>query len=234
MSIDKTILTGLKGAEALTLIDDSHLQTLLAQHQQQLAALPLDADPVQRAGVQLDIASTLLALQRQTEAWQQARAIFDVFVHHAQWQLAVETCDVIYQCGQGDAIIALGNGVWLGVTFPIAAQTSVAMLHHIVDETPANADGAAVAAIAAHYIADLRCQDQAHSSLTFLTAQIIAQVAKRHSQIESQDMLDFWMERLQLKDPAIFLPRLAQFIEAIVGDHWWFNRDALRKQLPSN
>ncbi len=80
----------------------------------------------------------------------------------------------------------------------------------------------------------MRCQGQEHTSLTFLTNQIIAQVAKRHSQIESQDMLDFWMERLQLKDPAIFLPRLAKILDAIVEDNWWFNRDALRKQLPIN
>lgn len=234
MSTENTTQPGLSSKEALTLIDASNIEALLAQHQQQLAALPKDADPVQRASLQLDIASDLLGLQRQAEAWQQARPIFDVFVQHAQWQHAVETCDVIYQCGQPDAIIALGNGVWLGVTFPIAANTSVAMLHHIIDETPANADGAAVAAIAAHYIADLRCQGQEHTSLTFLTNQVIAQVAKRHSQIESQDMLNFWMERLQLKDPAIFLPRMAKILDAIVEDNWWFNRDALRKQLPIN
>jgi len=66
----------------------------------------------------------------------------------------------------------------------------------------------------------------------FLTTQMIAQVAKNHSQVDSQAMLDFWMERLQLNDPAIFIPRLAKVLEAMVDDHWWFERNRLRQLLP--
>lgn len=226
--------SGIKGQDALTMLDATNLQTLLTQHQAELAALPADAAPLQRAKLQLEIASDLLALQRQREAWQQARQCFDTFLQQQAWQEAVESCDVIYQCEQADAVVALGQGVWLAVTFPIAPQTTVAMLHHIIDETPANADGAAVAAVAAHYIADIRSEPAQRDSLMFLTTQVIAQVAKRHSQISSQEQLDFWMERLQLNDPAVFLPRLSQVLQAMVEDHWWFDRDKLRRLLPND
>jgi hypothetical protein len=41
------------------------------------------------------------------------------------------------------------------------------------------------------------------------------------------------MERLELLDPDVFLPRLALVLGAIVpADDWWFDRDALREKIP--
>lgn len=209
------------------------LEQLLASHQQHLEALPADAG-VDRARVQLDIAEALRGLGRNEESWQQARAAFDVFVANELWQEAVEACDILYQTDQPESIIALANGTWLAVTYPINPNTSVAMLHHIVEETPDRSDGGAVAAAAAHYIADMRTEGEAHESLTFFTSQILGQVAKRHRDIEDPKMLNVWMEALQLNDPGEFLPRLSQVLEVIVGDNWWYDRDDLRTRLPVN
>lgn len=209
------------------------LEQLLAGHQQHLESLPAAAT-VDRARVQLDIAEALRGLGRNEEAWQQARAAFDVFVDNELWQEAVEACDILYQTDQPESIIALANGTWLAVTYPINPNTTVAMLHHIVEETPDRSDGGAVAAAAAHYIADIRTEGQAHESLTFFTSQILGQVAKRHRDIEDPQMLNVWMEALQLNDPGEFLPRLSQVLEVIVGDNWWYDREALRARLPVN
>ena len=40
-----------------------------------------------------------------------------------------------------------------------------------------------------------------------------------------------WLDRLGLREPQVFLPRLAQVIDVIVGDAWWFDRDELRKKF---
>ena len=150
------------------------LQALLKEHERRLQVLPAECDPVERARVQLDIAETLLALLKRKESWDIARAAFDVFAAAEAWQDAIEACDVLFQCDQEHSLAALGNGVWLAVTFPVPAQLTVAMLQHIVDETPDVSDGAAVAAMAAHYIADLRTEGEEHDSLTFLTNQMVA------------------------------------------------------------
>ncbi|MGD2056412.1 MAG: hypothetical protein PVJ15_06355 [Gammaproteobacteria bacterium] len=211
------------------------LQALLKEHERHLAALPADCNPVDRARVQLDIAETLLALQRQQESWGAARAAFDVFAAAAAWQDAIEACDVLFQCDREESLAALGNGVWLAVTFPVPAQLSVAMLQHIVDETPDDSDGAAVAAMAAHYIADLRTAGEEHDSLTFFTKQIVAGVAKRHRGIEDDpEMIRTWIEILGLNDAQELLSRLAVMLDAIVGDNWWIDREALRARLPVN
>jgi hypothetical protein len=209
------------------------LKAQLKEQQRQLAALPADADPPARARLQLDIAETLLGLQQREPSWTQARATFDAFVAAGAWQDAVEACDVLFQCDQPESLAALGNGVWLAVTFPVPAALTVAMLQHIVDETPDESDGGAVAAMTAHYIADLRTEGEEHDSLTFFTNQMVAGVAKRHRGIENDpEMIRMWTEILGLNDVPELLSRLALMLDAIVGDHWWIDRDALRAQLP--
>jgi len=208
------------------------LQALLKEQRQRLEALPADAGALERARIQLDIAETLLALQQKQEAWTIGRELFDLFARQASWEDAIETCDVLFQCEQPESLAALGNGVWLAVTFPVPAQLTVAMLQHIVDETPDTSDGAAVAAMAAHYIAGLRAAGEERDSLTFFTNQIVAGVAKRHRGIEDPEMIRMWTEILQLNDIKELFSRLAEVLDAIVGDHWWIDRDALRAQLP--
>ena len=223
-----------------TLIDGSDpaasaefIQNYIAEKEQELAALPADASDVDKARLNLDIAEAKVGITRGDEAWEMARAALDVFLANECWQEAVEACDVLYQSGQPASLIALGHGVWLAVTYPIDPQLTINMLGYVIDETPAQADGAAVAAITAHYIADMRAKEDQRESLMFLTNEMVANVAREHSKVEDQEGLSAWMERLQLHDPADFLPKLALVIGAIVPpDDWWFDRDELRDKLP--
>ena len=140
---------------------------------------------------------------------------------------------MLYQTNQPASLVALAHGVWLAVTYPIDPQRTINMLGYIIDETPAKADGAAVAAITAHYIADLRADEKQRESLMFLTNEMVANVARAHSKVEDQEALSAWMEKLRLHDPADFLPKLALVLGAIVpADQWWFDRDELRDKLP--
>lgn len=228
--IDETMF----GNTTLASTSGMSLDEQLKQHQQHLAELPDNASLMDRARVRLDISEMLLALERKEEAWKEARDIINTFLNNEAWQEAVETCNVLFQCEQPASLSALGQGVWLAVTFPIMPQTTITMLNHIIDETPADSDGAAVAAITSHYIADLRAPEDKHESLTFLTSKILADVAKRHSNVESQEQMDMWLKKLELQDPKAFLPRLSTIIDVLVQDDWWFDRDALREKLPVN
>lgn len=209
-----------------------YLNNYLAEKQKTLAELTDDASELDRAYLKLDIAEALVGVSRAEECWEVAREAFDVFLANEQWEAAVQCCDVLYQSGQPASLIALGQGVWLAVTYPIDPQLSVNMLGYVVDETPATADGAAVAAIAAHYIADMRTEGDVNKSMTFVTNQLLANVAREHSGIKDQESMNAWMEKLQLLDPEIFLPRLSLVLGAIVpADQWWFDRDALRERI---
>jgi len=210
------------------------IQQVLAKARKHLKTMPETSTPVDRARALLDVAEPLTGLGRGDEAWQHAREAFSVFVDYAHWQDAVEAADILSQCGHEESIKALGHGIWLSVTYPVRAQTTVALLDHVIDETPDDSDGAAVAAMAAHYIVDLRTEGEEKTSLSFLTTQMIARVAKRQRGIEDQETLNTWIEMYQLNDIPELFKRLALIVDVLVGDTWWFDRDALRAQLPVN
>jgi hypothetical protein len=209
------------------------IQKYLDKKQAAYDELEANASPIERARLQLDVAEALVGMGRADESWEKARSALDTFIELEQWQDAVESCDVLYQSAQPASMVALAHGVWLSVTYPVDPTLTVNMLNYVIDETPANADGAAIAAVTAHYIADVRAEADQHKSLTFLTKQLLANVAKEHSRVEDQDGISVWMERLELLDPDVFLPRLALVLGAIVpADDWWFDRDALREKIP--
>ena len=228
MSESNDISAALSGEERQELAEK------LTVYLDKLAALPDDAAPMERALLQLDISELQLALDLKEDSWNSARAIFDTFIQNEQWQHAVEACNVMYQTEQPASIVALGHAVWLAVTYPIEADTSIAVLNHIVDETPADSDGAAVAAMVGYYIADIRSTDEKHDSNTFLAKTILGNVAKRHSNVNTQKEMDAWLFKLELNDPEVFLPRLSLVINSIVEENWWIDRDELRAKLPVN
>jgi hypothetical protein len=224
-----------KPIEAIT-ADQSlaEIRTALARAQKKLRSMTEDADPAAKARAMMDVAELQLGLGAHQEAWNLAREAFSVFVDYQLWQDAVEATDILYQTDQPGSIAALGQGIWLAVTYPVKAQSTVTLLNHVIDETPDDSDGAAVAAMAAHYIADLRTEGEARNSLTFLTTQMISRVAKRHRGIEDQETLNVWIEMLQLNDVPELLKKLSTVVDVMVEDHWWFDRDELRARLPVN
>lgn len=208
------------------------MQKILSAARKHLKSIPDDGSPVARARALMDVAEPLLGLGQPAEAWTNAREAFSVFIDYEQWQDAVEAADILYQCDQPDSIAALGQGIWLGITYPVKAQSTVTLLNAVIDETPDDSDGAAVAAMAAHYIAGLRTEGEEKESLTFLTTQMIARVAKRHRGIEDQETLNVWIEMLELNNVPELLKRLSVIVDVMVGDKWWFDRDELRARLP--
>lgn len=186
------------------------------------------------ADLLLDEGRLLIRLEKVEDAWNVARAAFDLYLANENWQGAVEACDVLFAADRPESLVALGQGVWLAVTFPMDPELTVAMLEHIVEETPDDSDGAAVAAATAHYVVDLRAHDKQRDNLLFFTNNLIGTVARRHSKIESQEAFNYWIEKLELNDPAKFLVRLRNVVDVLVQDQWWFDRDALRQRLPVN
>jgi hypothetical protein len=202
--------------------------------QERLQELGSDADPTQRADLAKEIAGLLIALDRGDEAWISARPTIDVYINTRQWEKAVEACDLLYRADQQGSISALGQGVWLAVTFPVDPELTVAMLQHIVDETPDDADGATVAAATAVYVVDLRAEEKQHNDLHFFAMQLLGGVARRHANVSTQDEFDSWMVRLELTDPTRFLVRMRNVIDVMVQDDWWFDRGNIQATLPVN
>lgn len=204
------------------------LEQRVAGLQQQLAGM----SGQRRGEILLALGRTLIRLERLREAWAAGQEAFEIYKADESWQGAVEACDIMFSADQPQSLAALGHAIWLSITYPVDPELTVAMLQHVVDETPPDSDGAAVAAAAAHYVVDLRAEGAQRDELSYYTNQLIATVARRHGGVESQQDFEEWFQRLKLNDPAEFLPRLGLVVDVIVQDDWWIDRDELRARLP--
>jgi hypothetical protein len=208
------------------------LENQVAELRERLAALP-PTEGLARADMLIEIGRTLVRLEKMAEAWDVGCEAFDLCVAAEAWEPAVQSLEVMFLSEQPESLAALGQAIWLAVTFPVEPELTVAMLQHVIDETPPDSDGAAVAATVAHYVADLRMpQGKERDNLLFYTNQMLATVARRHSDVHDQAAFDDWFKRLELDDPAKFLVRLRNVVDVLVQDHWRIDREALYAKLP--
>jgi len=214
--------------------EDANIESQLIALEDVYKELPADASAVERAFVELKMARLMIGLDRKDESWTIAKKVLDIFIQASEWEKAVDACDVMFLAEQDGSIAALGQGIWLAVTYPIDPELTVALLQHVIDETPDDADGAAVAAATAIYITELRAEGKKKDNLLFFANQMLGQVSRRHSDIETQDQFDLWIEKMELNDPAKFLIRLRNVVDVLVQDEWLFDRDELQKALPVN
>ena len=208
------------------------LERLVAGLREQLAELSPQAETLRRADLLLQLGRALVRLEKRPEAWAAAREVFDLYMAEQAWEGAAQACDILFLSDQPQSLAALGQGIWLAVTYPVDPELSVALLQHVVDETPPDADGAAVAAVMAYYLADLRAREPQREHLLIYANQVLATVARRHSGVEGQQDFEKWIEDMELNDPARFLPRLRNIVDVLVQDDWWFDREALQSALP--
>ncbi|HIE54621.1 MAG TPA: hypothetical protein EYP90_05495 [Chromatiaceae bacterium] len=217
---------------AAEIAEKAGLEGELAELQKRLTAC--DENNVgERASLQLEVARNLSLLEKGEEAWPLARQALDHFIESEQWENAAEACNVLYLSDQPDSLAALGQGIWLAVTYPINPEVTIELLQQLIDDTPKDSDGAAVAAATAAFIADLRATEQPQrNDLIFFTQQMLGNVARRHSEVESQQQFDYWIEKLELNQPDKFLVRLRNIVDVLVQDNWWFDREELQSRIP--
>lgn len=210
------------------------LEHLVANLRGELDALSSGAAPLRRADLLLQLGRALVRLERGDDAWAAAREAFDLYLAERAWEGAAQCCDVLFLAEQPQSLAALGQGIWLAVTYPVDPELSIALLHRVVEETPPDADGAAVAAIVAYYVTDLRARDPQREHLLLYANQVLATVARRHSGVDGQEAFNRWIQDMELNEPAKFLPRLRNVVDVLVQDDWWFDRDELQAALPAD
>lgn len=204
------------------------LASQLAFYQNKLDNPPKIQTPSEHIADLLQVARIQVERYQGKDAWDKAFVAFGIAEKEGLWELAVESCDVLFLTEGPDALVALGHALWLGITFPIDPELTVAVLQHLVNESPPESDTKAVAAATAHYIATMRCKD---GDLTFFTSQLLASVADNHSNISDQKTFDVWAKVLEIDNPDIFLKKLSGAIDQLIGDKWWFDKEAIYKRI---
>lgn len=186
-----------------------------------------------RADLELQIARTLVELGRGAEAWAVGRRAFEVFMTAADFESAADVCSVLFLADQPQSQVALGQGIWLGVTYPIDLDLTLELLDQLIESVPAASDAAALAATVCLFLIDLRAEESRRDDLMFFASQTLSRIAHRHGGVDSQQALDLWLERLGLNAPERFMARLRVLVDSLVGEHWWFDRAVLQAELPA-
>jgi hypothetical protein len=208
------------------------VKTRLENIENQVAAMSGDHGSLALADLNKTAAQLMLELEQDENAWHRAFTLLPQYVDAGRWEDAIEVCDTLFRAEQPRSLAALGHGVWLAVTFPVDLVLTLTMLQYVIDETPDDSDGAAVAAATAAYVCDLRQHLAEDSTLELQTMEMLTSVARRHSGIDGKNDFEQWMEKLELNNPEKFLVRLRNIIDVLVQDDWWIDRDRLQAQLP--
>jgi len=224
---DQNIFDGDDGEDVYA--NEEQLKTRLEYFEKQLSELSDDSPVKERINHLIEIGRIQVERYKGNDAWEKAFTAFDLAQENELWELAVEACDVMFLSEGPEALKALGHALWLGITFPIDAEITVAMLQHLVEESPKESDTRAIASAVAHYITSIRCGKD--DDLTFFASQMIASVADDHSHVSDQSTFDLWRKTLQLDKPEVFLKKLSGAIDQLVGDKWWIDRDKIRAKL---
>ena len=180
-----------------------------------------------------DAAWILLDLKLNKLCWQRARPLFDHYFIQKNWAQLIDLCELLFLSEQPQSLSALGQGVWLAVTFPVDPKITISMLQYVIDETTDDSDGAAVAAATALYVYNLRQEDTDNADLYLEAMQMLTSVGRRHANAHDQKAFDAWFERMELNQPEKFLVRMRNVIDVLVQDEWWFNREKVQDNLPN-
>ena len=212
--------------------NEEQLSAKLEFYEKRLAEQDETTPVEDRVNTLLEIARIQVERYQGADAWDKAMQAFDLAKDNELWEHAVEACDAMFLSEGPDSLKALGHAIWLGVTFPVNPELTVAVLQHLVDESPKGADTKAYAAAVAHYITSVRLG--ADDDLTVFALQMVAAVADEHSHVTDQSSFDLWRRTLQLDNPEIFLPKFSGAIDQLVGENWWIDRDKIRASIDEN
>jgi hypothetical protein len=190
------------------------------------------SDNEQKAELDHQLAQILIELDQGKLAWRKAFPVLEFHLAKQEWEQATVVCGTLFRCNEPDSLAALGHALWLSITFPVNVTLTIAQLQHVINDTPSDSDGAAVAAAVASYVLDLRGSQNKSDDATLAVGQMMNEVARRHGNVDSQEDFDQWFRRLELDQPAKLLVRMRNIIDVLVQDQWWIDRDALQKLIP--
>ena len=219
------------------LIDGGEAAGQSAQQQRRLTlerelARP-DLKDSERLDAKLELSQILLDLNEPAMAFEMAREVLDAGMRAACYEEAASACQVMYLSEQPEAMLALGHGIWLALSCPVDPELTWQMLRHLVEETPPQSDGAAVAAMLAYFLMEKRAVGAERDRLIFLARQQVAEVAERHRGITDEEAIGIWIQMYDLDDVDVLLERMARILDAITPD-WWFDREAVRARFSSH
>ena len=124
--------------------------------------------------------------------------------------------------------IYLAQALWLALRIQVPLPVLITRICNLYNQVPqGNAMEALLAATALLFCAQQQAHPQ-HVDLQETSLQMrLRAAAAQGVNVEDSEAFGAWWQQQQLNDPEVFVPSLQARLEALVGDGWLFERDAL-------
>jgi len=151
------------------------------------------------------------------QAFGQARAYVDLVT-------VLNNLDAISEKGN---CIYLAQAVWLCIRLQAPLQNTLEILQDFFNAVPQGDPLESLLATTANFLCIRRGEGNPQlPQLQELSTKMLMGAASAQG-IATPEDLEAWMTRSQFNDPNVFLPRLNQRLEDLVGDGWLFEREGL-------
>ena len=121
----------------------------------------------------------------------------------------------------------LAQAIWLSLKIQVPLSANIQLIAALFSAIPQGEPLESLLATTANFLCQRR--GESHPQLPQLqefSFKMLSSAASAQG-ITTPEDFEAWMTRSQLNDPAVFLPRLNQRLEDLVGDGWLFEREGL-------
>ncbi|NJO78923.1 MAG: CHAT domain-containing protein [Cyanobacteria bacterium RM1_2_2] len=130
---------------------------------------------------------------------------------------------------EANALVYLAQAIWLCLRVQAPLADAIVLIRYMFNAVPQGVELEALLAAMACWLCNVR--GEKHPQLAQLQEDSLKllSIAAQTQGIETQADFEAWFAQEQLNDPAAFLPRLNQRLEAMIGDGWLFDPNAVTR-----
>lgn len=165
------------------------------------------------------------------QEWQLNKAAVLRFSRNGQWK---EVLDLLTQLSKKqkshEIYSALAQRVWVALKTNAPVTDVVLALYHLLNTLGPRHEIAGPVAALAHLMAKHRTPDHPDRALAQGQSQQMFSLVMDALNIVGDEAFAKWVAQNHLDDPNHYVPIVLNCLEIMVGDAWWFDRDALQRE----
>ncbi|MBW4464823.1 MAG: tetratricopeptide repeat protein [Pegethrix bostrychoides GSE-TBD4-15B] len=130
---------------------------------------------------------------------------------------------------EGNALVYLSQAIWLCLRIQAPLVSTLKRIRFLFNAVPQGDALKMLLAATALWFCNAR--GEGHPQIEQLQEDSfkLMSIAANAQGIQTQEAFDEWFIQQQLNDPSVFLPQLNQRLEAIIGDGWLFDPNAVTR-----
>ncbi|MBF0184895.1 MAG: hypothetical protein HQM06_10965 [Magnetococcales bacterium] len=164
------------------------------------------------------------------EEWRLNKAAIARLSRNGQWKEVLEILTALSKKQKTHEIYkALAQRVWVALKSDVPVTDVILALFHLLNTLGPRHEIAGPIVALAHLMAKHRTPDHPDAALAQAQSQQMFSLVLDAVGIVGDEAFAKWVAHHHLDDPNHYIPIVLRSLEIMVGDDWWFDRDALQQ-----